>query len=157
MHTHYKAKIWAGVSSIATSGARILSGYPEKPRAGPQTTSLQASWFKPKNPEASTFHHFVFTVNQQCKKPNLGHFSLPCPFLVVLIKVGYMEKRPKPIGMLGLEGFVSMDDWLGKVPPGTDFSLMPEQHQASGSGIWHPHGEHARMLGLVGWQRLPGM
>lgn len=59
--------------------------------------------------------------------------------------------------MLGLEGFVSMDDWLGKIPPGTDFSLMPEQYQASGSGIWHPHGEHARMLGLAGWQRLPGM
>lgn len=101
------------MSSIATSGSRILPGCPEKPRDGPQTTSLQAmgSRFKSKNPEANTLRHFAFTLPISNVKGQLlgiscelSEPSLPLPFLVVLIKVGYMENRPKPIGMLGLEG-----------------------------------------------------
>lgn len=93
--THCKGKICAGVSPVAALASRISPGFLEKPRDGPQTTSLQAvgSGFMPKYPV------FAFTLSiSDIKGQHLGiscEFpdpSLPWPFFMVLIKVGCMAR-----------------------------------------------------------------
>lgn len=66
--THYEGETWTGASPTAASGSRILPAYPEKPRDGPQITSLQAvrSGFKAKYPRRASFIAGLYSVHQRC-------------------------------------------------------------------------------------------